>query len=61
MEEEKIYEILNDPNTWDWDGCSYSENGNNMGYLDNVFDDIFKKAKELQGAQNTKAGQKARL
>lgn len=50
MEEEKIDEILNDPNTWDWDGCSYSENGNNMGYLDNVFDDIFKKAKELQGA-----------
>jgi hypothetical protein len=25
MEEEKIQEILKDPNTWCWDGCTYPD------------------------------------
>lgn len=25
MKEEKIKEIMNDPNTWAWDGCTYPE------------------------------------
>lgn len=25
MNEKKIEEILQDPNTWEWDGCTYSE------------------------------------
>lgn len=25
MDEERIKEILKDPNTWDWDGCTYSD------------------------------------
>lgn len=25
MTDERIKEILEDPNTWDWDGCTYPE------------------------------------
>ncbi len=25
MDEERIDEILKDPNTWDWDGCTYPD------------------------------------
>lgn len=25
MDEKRIEEIVEDPNTWEWDGCTYSE------------------------------------
>ena len=43
MEKERIEEILKDPNTWAWDGCTYSDLDEKIdtSYLDNVIDKIF--------------------
>ncbi len=48
MNEEEIKRIMNDPNTWEWDGCTYSEAAIDSSYLDNTFNEIFKEAEKLE-------------
>ena len=43
MDEKRIEEILKDPNTWDWDGCTYSDLDEKIdtSYLDETIRKIF--------------------
>jgi hypothetical protein len=50
MNEKRIEEILQDPNTWEWDGCTYSDADIDSSYLDRTFEEIFKKAKDFKSA-----------
>ena len=46
MDEKEIKEILDDPNTWEWDGCTYPEDkGIDTSYLDKTFEEIKERAR----------------
>lgn len=48
MDDKRIKEIVNDPNTWEWDGCTYNEANIDSSYLDDTFKEIFEKAEKLR-------------
>ena len=50
MDEKRIEEIVKDPNTWKWDGCTYNDADIDSSYLDDTFEEIIKKAKALKTA-----------
>ena len=39
MEEERIDEIMKDPNTWEWDGCTLPEDSENY-YSEDFKEDL---------------------
>ena len=46
MDDKRIDKILKDPNTWEWDGCTYPEDkGIDTSYLDSTFEKIKEDAK----------------
>lgn len=47
MDEKRIEEIMKDPNTWEWDGCTYPETDIDSSYLDNIVEENLKRAKKL--------------
>jgi len=52
MDEKRIEEILKDPNTWDWDGCTYSD----LDVKEDWEDDFFEKLKEqVESLKNSKS------
>ena len=39
MDDKKIKEILKDPNTWEWDGCTLPENAEKY-YSEDFFENL---------------------
>lgn len=52
MEEEKIQEILKDPNTWCWDGVTLPEDGPDMSHIDKVIMANYQKALDMRKDEN---------
>lgn len=46
MDEKNIKKLVNDPNAWAWDGCTYPEWETNTSNLDAVVEKLFKAADE---------------
>lgn len=50
MDEKRIKEILNDPNTWEWDGCTYPEDNPYSKDFEENLKKYFDQFKELKSA-----------
>jgi hypothetical protein len=53
MKEEKIQEVLKDPNTWCWDGVTLPEEDHYSAEFNNKMDEYVKKLKEMQKNANS--------
>ncbi len=52
MEDERIQEILSDPNTWAWDGVTLPEDGPDMSHVDKTIMANFRKAMEIRANED---------
>lgn len=54
MDEKNIKKLVNDPNAWAWDGCTYPEWETNTSKLDAVVDKIKADYEAYEAAQQKK-------
>ncbi len=46
MDDKRIKEIMKDPNTWEWDGCTYSDINTKESWEDKFLEELKKQTKE---------------
>lgn len=46
MDDKRIKEIMKDSNTWEWDGCTYSDINTKESWEDKFLEELKKQTKE---------------